>query len=151
MPRLIWSSVVMIESEQSWKHVSMCELESYNYKFPVWLKQKEKVKRPKKIKYVRYICICDWMNVKFEETITLHCDVRPDDKRGCLHAHDTHAPWSMIRCCFTSRSWRHNRSETFSSLKLNNRKTNQCLENFACLDKSSLPWGSTLYRLILGA
>ena len=45
VPRLIWSSVVMIESEKSWKHVSICELESYDYKNTVWLKQK-KVKRP---------------------------------------------------------------------------------------------------------
>ena len=37
-----------------------------------------KSKATKKIKYVRYICICDWMNVKFEETITLYCDIRPD-------------------------------------------------------------------------
>ena len=48
VPRLIWSSVVMIESENSWKHVSICELESYNYKHTLWLKQ-EKVKRPRKV------------------------------------------------------------------------------------------------------
>ena len=28
----------------------------------------------------------------FKETITLHCDVRLDVERRCLHAHDTHAP-----------------------------------------------------------
>ena len=44
--RLIWSSVVMIESEKSWKHVSICVLESYNYKFTVWLKRgKVKLRR----------------------------------------------------------------------------------------------------------
>ena len=33
VPRLILSSVVMIESEKSLKNVSICELGSYNYKF----------------------------------------------------------------------------------------------------------------------
>ena len=63
VPRLIWSSVVMIESEKSWKHVSICEFESYNYKFTVWLKQ-EKVKRPRKKVYGIYTCDCRCMNLK---------------------------------------------------------------------------------------
>ena len=29
-------------------------------------------------------------NNHFKETMALHCDVRLDVERGCLHAHDTH-------------------------------------------------------------
>ena len=39
----------------------------------------------------------------FKETITLHCDVRPDVERRRLHAHDTHAPLTHI--CANGHNW----------------------------------------------
>ena len=36
-------------------------------------------------------------NNYFKETITLHCDVRPNFERRYLQAHDTHAPLNSVQ------------------------------------------------------
>ena len=72
VPRLIWSSVVMIESEN---------LENM-FRFAKW----------------RVIITSSRYDKYFKETITLYCDVRPDVQHRCLHAHDTHPPPLNCAC-----------------------------------------------------
>ena len=58
---------------------------------------------------------------------------------------------SLIMCCFTSHSWRHNRCETFSSLTFNIRKTKTLSRTFRLFGKVIIAARECIQRLILDA
>ena len=90
VPRLIWSSVVMIENEKPWKHVSTA-----NWRVIIhgMIETFGKSKVTQKIKYTEYIHVIDVAWKKLQRCIVMS---DPTSKNRCLHAHDTHPPLRLI-------------------------------------------------------